>query len=138
VERSVKTIYLKLLEKGIAGADIDQLASEMETEGMTISTLRSAIGKLIKEGFVTKRNSGRYVATSTNLAVETHEVKIDKIIPGSAVVIVDGKWRARLMPTEFHGPRALIKKDSKFRASAQLYRVEGTLCIKVKGVTEIL
>ena len=46
--------------------------------------------------------------------------------------------RARLIPADYNGPRNLIKKNSRFRASAQPYRVEGTLCIRVNEVTEIL
>jgi len=42
------------------------------------------------------------------------------------------------MPGDYDGPRSLIKKNSRFRAAAQLYRLEGTLCVRVKAVTEIL
>jgi len=139
VERATRRVYLKLLEKGVSGVGIDQLAFEMELEGVSISTLKSAIGKLMKDDLVTELHLGLYATTSSVKATgKTYEVTIEKIYPGSAVVMVDDKWRARLIPADYNGPRNLIKKNSKFRVSAQLYRVEGTLNIRVKEVTEIL
>jgi hypothetical protein len=52
--------------------------------------------------------------------------------------MVNGEWRARLTPEEYNGPKALIKKNSRFKATADLYRLDGTLCIRVKEVVEIL
>lgn len=139
VERAAKILYIKLLEKGVSGVGIDQLALDMELEGVNISTLKGAIGKLMKEGFVTQLNLGKYVATSAMKSfVKTYDIIIDKVYPGSAVVIVDNKWKARLTSAEYNGPRTLIKKNYRFRASAELYRIEEKLCIRVKDVTEIL
>jgi len=64
--------------------------------------------------------------------------RIEKILPGLALVLIDDQWRARLLPEDYDRPRNLIKKKSPFRASAQLYRVEGALYIRVKDVTEII
>lgn len=139
VERAAKILYIKLLEKGVSGVGIDQLALDMELEGVNTSTLKGAIGKLTKEGLVTPLNLGRYVATSAMKSFKkTYEITIDKVYPGSAVVIVNDKWKARLTSEDYNGPRNLIKKNSRFRASAQLYRIEEKLCIRVKDVTEIL
>ena len=52
--------------------------------------------------------------------------------------MVNDKFRARLTPEEYNGPKALIKKNSRFKATADLYRLGGTLCIRVKEVVEIL
>jgi len=139
VERASRLLYVKLLERGASGAGVDQLAFDMEFEGATVPVLKGAVGRLMKEGLVTKLGSGRYaVESALKTAGKTYEIAIEKIIPGSAVVVVDDKWRARLLPGDYNGPRSLIKKNSRFRASAQLYRVEGTLCVRVKEVTEIL
>jgi len=141
VERTARRVYTKLLERGVSGANIDQLALEMELEGVTISTstLRGAIEKLMKDGFVTAVKSGSYATTSAvKVTGKTYKVTIEKIHPESAIVIIDDEWRARLIPEEYNGPRNIIKKNSSFRASAQLYRLDGTLNIRVKEVTEIL
>jgi len=111
----------------------------MDLEAVATPTLTGAIGKLVKEGFVTEVSQGRYAATASLKATgKTYEITVEKIYPGTAVVMVDDTWKARLVPADYNGPRNLIKKNSKFRAEARLYRVEGTLCISVKKVTEIL
>jgi Fanconi anemia group M protein len=94
----------------------------------------------MKEGWVTEPVRGRYVATSAvkSAGRKTYEIMVEKIYAGSAVVLVDDKWRARLESQEYSGPRNLIKKNARFKASAKLYRLEGTLCISVNEVTEIL
>jgi Fanconi anemia group M protein len=67
-----------------------------------------------------------------------YEVEIEKIYPGSAVVLVNGKWRARLEPSDYEGPVSLIKKNSRFKAVADLYRMNGVLHIRVKDVVQKL
>ena len=47
-------------------------------------------------------------------------------------------WRARLTPEDYTGPKTLIKKNSRFKATADLYRMGGTLCIRVNEVVQIL
>lgn len=139
VERASRTLYMRLLERGASGAGLDQLASDLELEEASTQTLKGAVGKLVKDGLITETKPGSYSATSAVKASgKTYEITVEKIIPGSAVVIVDGKWKARLTPGDYDGPRNLMKKNSRFKAVAQLYRLEGTLCIRVKAVTEVL
>jgi ERCC4-related helicase len=140
-ERAARSIYLKLLEHGKSGASFEQLATEMEFEGTSPHVLKAALTKLIKEDYATEPEPGKYAATSAAAAKaddKTYEVLIEKIYPGLAVVIVNDKWRARLIHEEYNGPRNLIKKNSRFRAKAELYRLKGTLCISVDEVTAIL
>jgi hypothetical protein len=69
---------------------------------------------------------------------KTHDITVEKIIPNAAVVVVNDEWRARLTSEDYNGPRALIKKNARFRATADSYRIEGTLCIRINEVVEIL
>jgi len=140
VARTKRLLYTKLLERGSRGATLEQLSSDMTYEGVSPKVLKAALGLMMKEGWVTEPVRGRYAATSAvkSAGRKTYEIRIEKIYHGFAVVIVDGKWRARLTPEEYNGPRNLIKKNSRFRALAKLYRLVGTLCIRVDEVTEIL
>ena len=82
---------------------------------------------------------GKYATTSAAKSTgQVYELTIEKIIPKAAILMVNDKWRARLTPEDYNGPKALIKKNARFKATADLYRLEGTLCIRVKQVTEIL
>ena len=114
-----------LLERGGSGLRMNQLAREMEFEGVNTTTVKSVIQKLISEQLVKEKSRGTYMATAAvKPSGKTFEVTIEKILPGSALVLIDDQWRARLLPEDYDGPRNLIKKKSRFRASAQLYRVE--------------
>ena len=139
VERASRSLYMKLLERGASGATVEQIAFEMELEGYTLPAVKGAIGRLMKEGLVTELEAGRYAATSAvKAAGKTYEIMIEKIYPGSAVVVIDDKYRARLTPHDYNGPPKLIKKNRRFRASAKLYRIGGTLHVRVKEVVEVL
>ena len=61
-------------------------------------------------------------------------IEVEKIASGHAVVWVDGKWRARLLPENYSGPRELIKKGRSFEALCSLYDDAGTLCVNVRQV----
>jgi len=140
VERAMRILYMKLLERGVSGADMDQIASDMEYEGASVPVLKATVTKMVKEGLVTEKGQGRYaVASAVKSADEkTYDVAVEKIYPNVAVVIVNDKWRARLTPEDYTGPKALIKKNSRFKATADLYKMGGTLCIRVNEVVQIL
>ena len=114
--------------------------SENEFEDMPLPILKGSISKMMKEGVVTEIGSGRYVATSAvKLAGEkAYEVEVERVYPGLAVVKVNDKWRARMAAGEYNGPRSLVKKNSRFKATADLYRMNGRLCIRVTEVTQTL
>ena len=140
VERAMRILYMKLLERGVSGADMDQIASDMEYKGASVPVLKATVTKMVKEGLVTEKGQGRYaVASAVKSAGEkTYDVAVEKIYPNVAVVIVNDKWRARLTPEDYTGPKALIKKNSRFKATADLYKMDGTLCIRVNEVVQIL
>jgi Fanconi anemia group M protein len=95
---------------------------------------------MIKKGFVTETPIGKYVPASSTKATnsKTYDVIIEKIYRGKAIVTLNDKWKARLTPEEYNGPKQLMKKNSRFKATADLYREDGTLCIRINEVTEVL
>jgi len=140
VERSSRILYMKLLERGVSGADMDQIASDMEYEGASLPILKATVEKMVKKGLIAEIRKGHYAVTSAakSAGQKVYELSIEKIYPKGAVLMVNGEWRARLTPEDYNGPKALIKKNSRFKATADLYRLDGTLCIRVKEVVEIL
>jgi hypothetical protein len=140
VERSSRALYLKLLERGASGATMGQIASDMEHEGASLPTLKATVEKMVKKGLIAETPEHKYAVTpaakSTNEKV--YEITIEKIYPNEAVIMVNDKFRARLTPEEYNGPKALIKKNSRFKATADLFRLDGTLCIRIKEVVEKL
>jgi superfamily II DNA/RNA helicase len=140
VERAMRTLYMKLLERGAAGENLDDMALDMEYEGASTAVLTTALTRMVKKGLVKEKSQCRYVVASTvkSTGEKTCDVVVEKIYPNAAVVIVNDKWRARLTPDDYNGPKALIKKNSKFKATADLYKMGGTLCIRVNDVVKIL
>jgi len=140
VERASRSLYLKLLERGGSGATLDQLTSDIEFEGASTTVVKAALGKMMKEGLVAETDHRRYAAASAVKSVgrKAYEITVEKIYPGSAVVRINDKWRARLDPQEYNGPRNLIKTNARFMAVAELYRMDGTLRIRIKEVTQTL
>jgi Fanconi anemia group M protein len=67
-----------------------------------------------------------------------YEVTVEKIYPGSAVLLINNKYRARLAYQDFEGPTSVIKKNSRFKATAELYRSNNTLCIRILQVIQFL
>ncbi len=140
VERAKRIVYMKLLERGPSGGNMNQVISDMEFETFTPPIIKAAIANMVKEGLVAEVGGSRYSAASAakSAGKKTYDIQIEKIYRGRAVVRVNDEWRARLTPEEYNGPRQLIKKNSRFRAVADLYRLDGTLCISIKQVTKVL
>ncbi len=138
LSRAARRMYSMLLEAGDDGLSRDELVAMAEDEGIDPSLADAALEGLVRRRTIV-RVGDRYVASSAALPRESrHEVEVEKVLPGSAVVVVDGKWRARLEPGDFEGPRELIKKGSRFLASAYLYRDGGVLRIRIRGVVRKL
>jgi len=140
VERSSRILYMELLGRGSSGASISHFMSDMELETISLPVLKAAVGKMMKEGILTEVGIGKYAVTSAveSAGKKTYEITVEKIYSGKAVVTVNDEWRARLTPEDYNGPRGLMKKNSRFMAVADLYRIDGTLCIRIDEVTKIL
>ncbi|MEM3853425.1 MAG: helicase-related protein, partial [Conexivisphaerales archaeon] len=139
IERASKEIYMRLMEAGRNGLKLEDLEQIMEEEGVSQQVTGSALEKLLKAKKAVELN-GSFVTASAARTVNSklHEIEVERIYPGSAVVRIDGKWRARLEPAEFNGPRNMIKRGSRFLASIDLYRLDGVLRIRVKEVAQKL
>lgn len=140
VSRIARTAYIKLLEWGVEGATLEQICSNMEFEWATPQVVRAALKMMMNNELVAEAEAGRYTVASVvkPKAGKVYEVEVEKIYPGSAVVRVNDKWRARLDPHDYEGPAKLIKKNSRFKAVAELYRMNGVLHIRVRDVTQKL
>ena len=138
--RIARLAYMKLLEKGAEGLTVEQLSRDPELEWASPNVLRAALGMMVNEELVAEVEAGRYAVASAakSKTGKVYEVEVEKIYPGSAVVMVNGKWRARLEPSDFEGPISLIRKNSRFKAIADLYRMNGILHIRVKDVVQRL
>ena len=146
VEKASRILWKKTMKAGSNGLPIEDLVESAVEEGITPATAKAAIERLEEIGQVGKVGWDRIVATlsvhtrptSAKTERDVYELTVEKIYPGSAVVLINDKWRARLAHEDFEGPPSLVKKNSKFKARGILYHDKGTLCFRVQEVTQIL
>jgi len=137
-----KHIYMTLLKAGARGATLQEL---YEGHTYTPEAVRRSLGRLLREGLV-KRVGERYVTAaalrsrpiSARPQGRIRTIEVEKIYQGFAIVLVDDRFRARLEPTAYNGPRELIKKGRRFRARATITKLNGTTTILIHDVVEAI
>jgi Fanconi anemia group M protein len=138
VERAGRSIYFKLLKAGPLGIETGALTAKLEVEGYQAPVVSAALERLTKEGQLSTLGKKVALTGGVKASGKTYEVLVERILPGEAVVWVNEKWRARLAAEEFDGPARVIKKNSRFRATGELYRKDGVLCLRVSRVIQTL
>jgi ERCC4-related helicase len=133
VNNVARKIYALLTKKGRSGEDVDIIR---ESLGIENTTLIEALNKLEKLKRIQWLDDATIVL-SKNLEIvpgEVHDVYIEKILSGTTLVMIDGKWHARLNHYDYEGPRYLLKKGTEFKAVSELYRDGKTFCVRIKQI----
>jgi len=146
VDKASRILWMKAMKAGSKGLLIEDLTEETVEEGITPAITKAAIDRLEEMGEIGKVGWDRILTAQSVRAPkeptmperDVYEVTVEKIYPGSAVVLINGKWRARMAPQDFEGPSGTIKKDASFKARGTLYRDGNTLCFRVRQVTQLL
>lgn len=126
---------MKILKKEMLVIGNETLYSEMEEEGYLPDVVKIAVARLVKAKHVAdERGVSSSVPFKEIPGTRRMSVEVEKVESGHAVVWVDGKWRARLLPENYAGPRELIKKGRSFNALCSLYHDGGVLCVNVRQV----
>jgi len=139
-----KQLYMLLLKAGDRGATLGELLKELD-EDYNPDVVRRGLARLVRDGLV-KRVGDRYVTAaalrSRPVAAKAQgrivTVEVEKVYPGFAVVLVDDRFRARLEPSTYNGPRELIKKGRRFRARATVTKLNGRTALLVHDVIEAI
>ncbi len=133
IDSAARRIHTLIAKSGRQGLDVDIIQENFSLQN---SVLLEALRKLEKLKRIVWLNDSR-VILSDNLARisgNTYDVYIEKVIHGRALVIVNGKWHARLNHYDYEGPREFLKKGSKFRVVGELYRDEDVFSLRVKQI----
>jgi ERCC4-related helicase len=133
VERVARRIHVELSKAGKKGLDIKTLFNHL---GFEYTLLIEAIKKLEKLKRVEWLNEDTVVIVDSlkKFSGKEYSVTIGKIFQGIAMVVVDGKWYARLNYYDYDGPRELLKKGTEFRVVGELYHEAEALCIRIKQI----
>jgi ERCC4-related helicase len=133
VNNAARKIHSILTKKGRSGEDVDIIR---ESLGLDNTILIEALNKLEKLKRIQWLDDAM-VVLSDNLQIlpgEVHDIFIEKILSGTTLVMIDGKWHARLNHYDYEGPRHLLKKGTEFRAVSELYHNGKTFCVRIKQV----
>ena len=133
VNNGARKIHSLLTKKGKSGEDVDIIRESLNLDN---TTLIEALNKLKKLKRIQWLDDATIVL-SENLEIvpgEIHDIYIEKILSGTTLVMIDGKWHARLNHYDYEGPRSLLKKGTEFKAVSELYRNGKTFCVRIKQI----
>jgi len=137
VESAMRDLYLKVLESG-EEATPGALCRAMEEEGYSRDVTEAALRKLVKRRYLTEMPEKVGIPMRPIPGTRIFTVEVEKILPGVALVCVDGKYAAKLTPENYEGPRKLLKKNSAFKAQGSLYQLNGDLYVNIRQVIQVL
>ena len=134
VDRTARRVYIELQKYGRHGTDMEMLSESLGIENIIMIEAIKKLEKLRKVEWLDEAT-----VASTNLRYKqplgkTLDLYVEKVVQGKALVLVNGKWHARLNHYDYEGPREFLKKGFKFKAIGEMYREEGVLNIKIKQI----
>ena len=134
VDKTARRVYIELQKYGRHGTDMEMLSESLGIENIIMIEAVKKLEKLRKVEWLDEAT-----VASTNLRYKqplgkTLDLYVEKVVQGKALVLVDGKWHARLNHYDYEGPREFLKKGFKFKAIGEMYREEGVLNIKIKQI----
>ena len=134
VDKTARRVYIELQKCGRHGTDMEMLSESLGIENIIMIEAIKKLEKLRKVEWLDEAT-----VASTNLRYKqplgkTLDLYVEKVVQGRALVLVDGKWHARLNHYDYEGPREFLKKGFKFKAIGEMYREEGVLNIKIKQI----
>jgi superfamily II DNA/RNA helicase len=133
VNNATRKIHSLLVKKGRIGEDVDIIR---DTLGFDNNILVEALKKLEKLKRIKWLDDVTIALSDSlkHLPGEVHDIYIENILSGITLVIIDGKWHARLNHYDYEGPRHLLKKGMEFKAISELYHDRKAFCVRIKQI----
>jgi len=134
VGKTARMIHSLLVRSGRAGLDFDSIGENIAV--VDNSVVIEALHRLEKLKRIEWLDDNTVVLIDNlkKISGKTYDVYVEKIVQGRALIMVNGKWRARLNHYDYEGPRDLLKKGGKFKAVGELYHGDGVLNLRIKQI----
>jgi Fanconi anemia group M protein len=134
VDKTARMIHSLLVRSGRAGLDFDSIGENIAA--VDNSVVIEALHRLEKLKRIEWLDDNTVVLIDNlkKISGKTYDVYVEKIVQGRALIMVNGKWRARLNHYDYEGPRDLLKKGGKFKAVGELYHGDGVLNLRIKQI----
>jgi ERCC4-related helicase len=133
VNNATRKIHSLLVKKGRFGEDVNIIR---DTLGFDNNILVEALKKLEKLKRIKWLDDVTITLSDSlkHLPGEVHNIYIENILSGITLVMIDGKWHARLNHYDYEGPRHLLKKGTEFKAISELYHDGKAFCVRIKQI----
>jgi ERCC4-related helicase len=134
VDKTARMIHSLLVRSGRAGLDFDSIGENIAV--VDNSVVIEALHRLEKLKRIEWLDDNTVVLIDNlkKISGKTYDVYVEKIVQGRALIMVNGKWHARLNNYDYEGPRDLLKKGGKFKAVGELYHGDGVLNLRIKQI----
>jgi ERCC4-related helicase len=134
VDKTARMIHSLLVRSGRAGLDFDSIGENIAV--VDNSVVIEALHRLEKLKRIEWLDDNTVVLIDNlkKISGKTYDVFVEKIVQGRALIMVNGKWRARLNHYDYEGPTDLLKKGGKFKAVGELYHDDGVLNLRIKQI----
>lgn len=132
VRNTARKIFAIVSLHGNDGLEIQYLQKSLRQDDVLVN----AALKLLKKLEQIKITQGKVFASENLMRIpgQVFNIKVEKVVTGKAIVLVNNKWRAILNHYDYRGPRELIKKGKEFRATGELYRDNDSLSIRIEQI----
>ena len=133
VNNATRKIHSLLVKKGRFGEDVDIIRDTLDLDNNILVEALKKLEKLkrikwLDDVTITLSDSLKH------LPGEVHDIYIENILSGITLVMIDGKWHARLNHYDYEGPRHLLKKGAEFKAISELYHDREAFCVRIKQI----
>jgi ERCC4-related helicase len=132
VDKAARRINSLLVSTGNTELNFNDICEYINATNNSV--VIEALNKLEKLRRIEWIDDSTIALIKDSISGKTYDVYVEKIMEGRAVVMVNGKWRARLYHYDYEGSRSLLKKGKEFRALGELYRNDGILNLRVKQI----
>lgn len=132
VDKAARRINSLLVSTGNTELNFNDICEYINAKNNSV--VIEALNKLEKLRRIEWIDDSTIGLIKDSISGKTYDVYVEKIMEGRAVVMVNGKWRARLYYYDYEGSRSLLKKGKEFRALGELYRNDGILNLRVKQI----
>jgi len=132
VDKAARRINSLLVSTGNTELNFNDICEYINATNNSV--VIEALNKLEKLRRIEWIDDSTIALIKDSISGKTYDVYVEKIMEGRAVVMVNGKWRARLNHYDYERSRALLKKGKEFRALGELYRNDGILNLRVKQI----
>jgi ERCC4-related helicase len=132
VDKAARRINSLLVSTGNTELNFNDICEYINATNNSV--VIEALNKLEKLRRIEWIDDSTIALIKDSISGKTYDVYVEKIMEGRAVVMVNGKWRARLYYYDYEGSRSLLKKGKEFRALGELYRNDGILNLRIKQI----